>query len=283
MIDLHTHTTASDGSLTPTQLLAHAKEVGLSALAVTDHDTVSGVAEAKAAGAEHGIEVIAGCELSTGEGKQSMHIVGLFLPDNPTKLQESLDFVLNARMNRNQLIVDKLNELGVDITLDEIKAEAQGTVGRPHFAKVLLAKGVVNSIQQAFDVWIGNEGKAYIPRTRLTPAQAIDILKAEGATPILAHPYILGLKPHEMDARVAELAELGLEGIEAFYTEHSDSQTEQYKGLAKKYGLVVSGGSDFHGTPKPHVLLGKGRGGLRVPDQVLVNLKAHRQAKGLPI
>lgn len=283
MIDLHTHTTASDGSLTPTELLHLAREVGLSAVAVTDHDTVAGLAEAKAAGREVGVEVVPGCELSVGEGSRSMHILGLFLPDEPTRLQESLDFVISARMGRNQKIVNKLNELGVDITLDEIKAEARGTVGRPHFAKVMLNKGVVTSMQEAFDVWIGNQGKAYIPRTRLTPAQGIEVLKAEGATPILAHPYLLGLKPLELDARVAELKDLGLEGIEVFYTEHSQAMTDQYKGLAKKYDLVVSGGSDFHGAPKPHISLGTGRGGLRVPDQVLTNLKAYRQAKGLPI
>ena len=282
MIDLHTHTTASDGSLSPTELLALAKEVGLTAIGVTDHDTVAGLAEAKAAGLRQGVEVVPGCELSVGEGKQSMHILGLFLPDDPARLAKTLDFVISARMGRNQKIVDKLNELGVDITLDEIKAEAGGTVGRPHFAKVLLKKGVVSSFQQAFDVWIGNEGKAYVPRTRLSPAQAFEVLAAEGATPVLAHPYILGLKPHELDARVAELKELGLEGIEAYYTEHSQSQTEQYKGLAKKHGLVITGGSDFHGAPKPLVALGTGRGSLRVPDQVLENLKAHRRAKGLP-
>lgn len=283
MIDLHTHSTASDGSLTPTELVSLARDAGLAALALTDHDTTAGLAEACAAGREMGVEVIPGCELSVGEGKRSMHIVGLYLPEHPARLAEALDFVIRARSNRNQQIVDKLNEQGVDVTLEEIRAEAEGTVGRPHFAKVLLDKGVVNSFQQAFDVWLGNEGKAYVPRTRLTAAQALEVLKAEGATPVLAHPYLLGLSAPELDRRVAELKEMGLEGIEAFYTEHSQSQTEQYKGLAKKHGLVLSGGSDFHGDPKPQVSLGVGRGGLRVPDQVLADLKNHRAARGLPV
>lgn len=281
MIDLHTHTTASDGTLTPRELVQLGVKVGLKALAVTDHDTVAGLPEALAAGKELGLEVIPGCELSAGEGKRSMHIVGLWLPENPTILQDSLDFVIAERMGRNQKIIDNLNKLGFDMTLDEVRAVAGDTVGRPHFAKVMVDKGYVSSVQEAFDVYIGNEGKAYVPRVRLTPAQALDLLNREGATPVLAHPYILGLKPDELDRLVGELKELGLQAMEVYYTEHSQSQTEQYRGLCKKHGLAMSGGSDFHGDPKPQTALGTGKGSLRVPDQVLVNLKEMRQAKGL--
>ncbi|MGE4553382.1 MAG: PHP domain-containing protein [Desulfovibrionaceae bacterium] len=280
MIDLHTHSTASDGSCSPTELVELAHRARLSAVALTDHDTMGGLAEAKAAGARLGIEVIPGCELSVGEGKRSMHIVGLWLPEHPGALQARLDFVLEARASRNAKIVAKLRDLGIDITLAEIEAEAQGTVGRPHFAKVLVRKGAANSIQDAFDRLVGNDGKAYVPRVRLTPEEGIRLLSGEGAMPVLAHPYLYALSDADLDETVARFKSYGLEAIEAYYTEHSQAQTAFYKALAERHGLLVSGGSDFHGDPKPWCKIGIGRGSLRVPDAVLDAMKAHRRSRG---
>ncbi|MDD4732751.1 MAG: PHP domain-containing protein [Desulfovibrio sp.] len=279
-IDLHAHTTASDGTLRPSELVALAKKNRLTAVAVTDHDTLSGLEEALEAGRELDQEVIPGCELSVGEGKHSMHIVGLWLrPDSP-RLQEALDFVIQERGNRNHKIIAKLNELGLKIDYDEVKALAGGTVGRPHMAQVLLRKKLVGSITEAFAKYLGNDGAAYVPRTRLSPARALELLRAEGATPILAHPYLLGLTLSALEERLRELMALGLEGMEVYYTEHPNDIRRAYRGLADRLGLLVSGGSDFHGSVKPGIFLGRGKGDLHVDDELLEIMKEYRRERG---
>ena len=277
-IDLHTHSTASDGTLTPTELVAHAREVGLKALALTDHDTVAGVEEALAAGEKYGVEVIPGCEISAETPDYRMHILGLFLPPRPEKLIRVMDGLLEHRHNRNHIIVGRLNDLGYSITYDEIRAIAgEGSVGRPHIARCLMDKHIVSSIQEAFDRFIGPKGKAYEPKKILTDKDAVSILKEEGATVVLAHPYQLGMSPGELEKLVLELMELGLDGIEVYYPEHTPTQTRRYEELAEKHGLVKSGGSDFHGTVKPRIALGRGKnGGLDIPYQVLADIKAYR-------
>ncbi|WP_022662114.1 PHP domain-containing protein [Paucidesulfovibrio longus] len=279
-IDLHAHTTASDGTLSPRELVALAKKTGLKAVAVTDHDTVSGLAEALEAGRELGQEVIPGCELSVGEGRQSMHIVGLWLTPEAPKLREALEFVIRERGNRNHKIIAKLNELGLDITYEEVAERAGGTVGRPHMAQALMARGLVSSVNEAFEKYIGNSGAAYVPRTRLSPAQALEVLRAEGATPILAHPYLLQLPLSQLEVRLRELMDLGLEGMEVYYTEHSNDIRRAYRALADRLGLLVSGGSDFHGSVKPGIHLGRGKGDLYVDDNLLEAMKAHRRERG---
>lgn len=280
-IDLHTHTTASDGTLTPRELVALAKKTKLTAVAVTDHDTLDGLQEALDAGKELDQQVIPGCELSVGEGKQSMHIVGLWLKPESPNLRESLDFVIQERGNRNHKIIAKLNALGLDITYDEVKALAGGTVGRPHMAQALVAKKAVPTVTEAFAKYLGNDGAAYVPRTRLTPAKALELLRAEGATPILAHPYLLGLPLSALETRLRELMDLGLEGMEVYYTEHPNDIRRAYRGLADKLGLLVSGGSDFHGSVKPGIHLGRGKGDLYVDDELLDTMKKHRRERGL--
>lgn len=283
-IDLHTHSTASDGSFSPTELVAEAARAGLAAIALTDHDTTLGLQEALRAGQEHGVEVIPGCELSVKTEHGSRHILGLWLSEKPGPLMQAMDELREYRHDRNHIIVDMLNKAGVDVTYDEIKAIAgEGSVGRPHIARAIMDKGAVQTVQQAFDEYLAPGGKAYAPKKVMTPEKAIGLLKAEGATVILAHPDIYGRDLREMRDEIAALKEMGLEGIEAYYSSHSPDVLKAYLDLAHRMGLVISGGSDFHGTPKPTLDLGTGYGTLHIPYGVLADLKAHRMAHGQPV
>ncbi len=284
-IDLHTHSTVSDGTLTPTELVKLAKDVGLDAIALTDHDTYSGVAEAMEAGKEFGIEVIPGCELSleSPDGAGWMHVVALWIPEDPEELKTAFDWVIEGRKTRNHEIIDILRTQGISITYEAVAARAQGTIGRPHFAQELVSLGVCSSINEAFKVWIGDDGRAYVPKRKLKPKQAMDILNNIGATSILAHPFALGLNFTKTEALVRELMKMGLDGMEVHYSEHNEAATKGFKEMAERLGLLVSGGSDFHGTVKPKISLGKGKGGLHVPTELLEKMKADRRAKGLPV
>ena len=278
LIDLHTHTTASDGTLTPKELVARAAQKGLVAVAITDHDSLAGLPEARLAGAEHGVDVVAGVELSVADGPSSIHLVGLFLPDTPGPLAEQLDWLRQRRHDRNHRILEKLKALGVSLDYEAVTVLAQGVVGRPHIAQALLAQGVVSSFKEAFTRFLGAYGKAYVPKDKLPLETAIALLHAEGALAVLAHPYILGQSGPVLTETVTRYRDAGLDAIEAFYTEHSQYQTLEYLALARKLGLAVSGGSDYHGAAKPEVVLGRGRGSLRVDIAVLDVLRA-RQAR----
>lgn len=281
MIDLHTHSAASDGSDTPAQLIANAKAAGLTALALTDHDTVAGLAEARKAAAAAQLEFIAGCELSVTHGAHRFHMVALFLPEDASPLQRTLDMLIEERNARNAQIIQRLQALNIDITLEEVTAKAGGdAVGRPHMAAVLFEKHVVNSMQQAFDQFLGSKGKAYAPKQVLTAAQALELLTQCGATPVIAHPYSLNLGADSLATVMTELRSLGLDGIEAYYPEHSPSQTEQFLALARRLDLAVTGGSDYHGSFRPHIQLGRGKGTLHVRDEVLHALKERRLRQG---
>lgn len=284
-IDLHTHSTASDGTMSPTELVKHAKEVGLDAIALTDHDTFSGVAEAVEAGKKYGVEVIPGAELSleSPDGVGWIHVVALWLPPEPKELADAFEWVIEGRLNRNHEIVEKLRSLGVNASYESIAARAQGTIGRPHFAQELVALGVVSSINEAFKVWLGDDGRAYVPKRKLKPKQAFDILDAIGATSILAHPFALGLNTDDTEKLVRDLQALGLDGMEVYYSEHNEADTKKYKAMAERLGLLISGGSDFHGSVKPKIALGKGKGALHVPNELLEKMKEDRRSKGLPV
>jgi len=285
MIDLHTHTTASDGTMSPGELVNLAGEVGLDAIAITDHDTFDGVQEALEAGKRYGVEVIPGTELSleSPEGAGWIHVVALWLPEEAGELRTALDWVIEGRANRNREIVDKLREQGINTTYERIVARAKGTVGRPHFAQELLSLGVVSSIEEAFKIWLGDDGRAYVPKRKLTPEQTFPILRNIGATSILAHPFALQLNMEETERVVKNLVALGLDGMEVYYPEHSESDTRAYGDMADRLGLLWSGGSDFHGTVKPKIALGKGKGNLHVPTELLETMKAHRRARKLPV
>ncbi len=282
-IDLHTHTTASDGTLTPAELVRRAKDRGLAAVAITDHDTVSGNAEALDAGAELGLEVVAGCEISADHAGGPMHILAYFLPRQPTHLLTVLGQLNASRLARNLEMLDKLQALGADISYAEVLAQAGGTVGRPHIARVLTDKGFVPTADRAFERFLGRKGQAYVPKVKLDPARAIGALKDEGATVVLAHPFLLGLNGPALHDLLVRLKSLGLDGIEVFYSEHSPSQMDVYMHLAAKLDLCLTGGSDFHGRNKPDIELGQGKGRLFVPRSLLDRMKERRAAQGLPV
>ncbi|MBI9111267.1 PHP domain-containing protein [Maridesulfovibrio ferrireducens] len=282
-IDLHTHSTASDGTLTPVELVLAAKEEGLVAIALTDHDTIAGLPEAVRAGEKHGVEVIPGCELSVHSDVGVLHIVGLWVDPYSSILQNKFESIRKKRGVRNDEIIKKLQNLGLNITMDEVREKAAGTVGRPHIASVLLDKNYVKSFDDAFNRYIGKKGKAYISRESLAPEEAINLLKATNATSILAHPALLSTNETVLNEQVKELKRLGLDGIEIYCSSHTTEMIGICKKIARKYNLLASGGSDFHGSVKPEIKLGRGTGKLFIHHSVLDDLKALRQSKGLEI
>lgn len=275
IIDLHTHSSASDGSMTPAELVAYAKLKGLAAIALTDHDTVDGVKNALDEGERIGVEVIPGIEISV-EYKPEMHILGLF-PDKDkyVKIKEELNAIKTGRELRNKKIINRLNELDLDITEEEVKKLAIGDiVGRPHIARVLVAKGYARSIDDAFDKYLSKEGLAYFKRFELQPKDGIRAIRRAGGIPVLAHPVYLKQTYDQLDKLIPELKEYGLIGIEAYYSEHSNEDTGKFLRLAIKHNLLATGGSDFHGSFKSGIELGRGRGNLNVPYELLEKLKA---------
>lgn len=274
-VDLHTHSTASDGSASPNQLVQLAVERGLKAMALTDHDTTEGVEDALGAAEIAGIELIPGTELSLEYDNGGMHLVVLFLSPGSGPLQDRLCELQKGREARNEQIVARLNALGMEMTNEEVRDEAgEGSVGRPHIAAVMVAKGYVPDMRTAFDEWLGNDKPAYAGRPRLDPEEGIRLARESGAVPVLAHPHTLGIN------RAAEMAELldrlvaaGLVGLESIYSSYRRHEREGYSHLARRFGLVPSGGSDYHGTYKPGLELGVGYGDLVVPDDVLEELR----------
>ncbi len=281
-IDLHTHSSASDGTLDPHELVQEAQKSALQALALTDHDTTNGLQQAWRAGQRLGLEVIPGCELSVDFRQGQLHILGLWLPLEPKDLQQTLIDLRHKRHNRNERILEKLQNLGLNITYDQVKKLAgDASIGRPHIARALVQAGLVTSIQEAFDRLIGPRGKAYVPKEKLGPEQAIQVLLQEGATVILAHPYTLELSWQELKQEVQHFQQLGLQGIEVYYPDHSKEQTKGYLQLCRELGLLVSGGTDFHGSVKEDIALGVGRGDLHLPYSLLQTMKQARITKGL--
>lgn len=283
-IDLHTHSTASDGCLPPTELVERAAGLGLAALALTDHDTVAGLDEARAAAARTGVEFVAGCELSVLWPVGFLHLLGLFLPERPGRLLAALDHLMDRRHDRNRRIVDKLNALGLDLAYAEVEAIAGGgSVGRPHLALAMQARGYVASVEQAFEQYLGRRGRAFVPKDQFTAEKALALLREEGATPVLAHPFSLRATGRVLENKVRKLKDLGLDGLECLYPEHSPDQTREYLRLAEKLDLAVTGGSDFHGAAvKPDIELGVGGGSLELPYALLDSLRERRARQGLP-
>jgi len=274
IIDLHTHSTASDGSMTSAELVRHAKEIGLAAIALTDHDTVGGVKEALEEGKRIGLEVIPGIEISV-DYKPEMHILGFFLNINEyANVKKELGLIKQGREERNKKIINKLNELDVNITEEEVKSVAAGDItGRPHIARVLMSKGYVKTMDEAFDKYLSKTGLAYFKRFELQPIDGIKLIKNAGGIPVIAHPIFLRKSYDDMDKLLGELKEYGLAGIEAIYSENSKEDTGNLLRLAIKHQLLVTGGSDFHGTYKSGIELGIGRGNLKVPYELLEKLR----------
>ena len=276
-VDLHTHTTASDGTDSPRELIRKAAALKLAAVAVTDHDTVSGLAEAEAAGREFGVEVIRGCELGVQGQYGEIHLLGLWLPSRSKPLDEALARLRVHREERNQRILERLGTCGIKVTYQEVLEEAGGeSVGRPHIAEVLRKHGVVSSIAQAFQLYLGYGGMAYVPRTLLAPEEGVGLMAGIGAVVSFAHPMLIRCPETWYDEIVPRLREAGLSAIEAYHSEHSARDVRFCVDLAARYGLGLSGGSDYHGTAKPGVSLGRGRGGLRVTAALLDALRSRR-------
>lgn len=274
-IDLHTHTTASDGTFSPAELVRLAQRLGLAAVAVTDHDTANGLDEALEAGRALGIEVVPGIEISAEFQPGTMHMLGYFIqPDRPD-FAEKLRVLQEARRDRNPIIAAKLNALGLKITMDEVRAAAGSEqVGRPNFARVLLDKGYVSSLGEAFDRYLTKGGPAYVDKFRLSPAESVELIHQGRGLAVLAHPFTLDLGGQALDTLVADLAASGLDGLEAYYPEHDSDQTRACLELAARHGLAVTGGSDFHGDNKPEVALGSGfQENLAVPAELLEALR----------
>lgn len=274
-IDLHVHSNCSDGSFTPSELVDYAIEKGLSAFALTDHDTTAGLKEAMQYASNKPVQVIPGIEFSTEYEGKDIHILGLFIQYDTPEFQDALEAFVNSRILRNQKMCQKLQAFGIDITYEKLVARFPGAViTRAHYAKFLLESGVTSSMTEAFERFIGDHASCFVPREKVTPAQAIAlILKADGI-PILAHPTLYHMSNARLEQLVCELKEQGLIGIEAIYSTYSTAEERQIRKLAAKYNLLISGGSDFHGSTKPDLELGTGYGKLYIPSSILEDLKS---------
>lgn len=273
-VDLHTHSTYSDGIFIPKELIAYAKEKGLSAIALTDHDTVAGVSEAIGYGAEYGIEVIPGIEVSTEYEDTEIHIVGLFIDVNNKELLSALDNFRLGRQNRNKEMVDKLNAIGVNINYNDVLANAGGgVITRAHIAQEIIKKGYALSNNEVFDRYIGKNKPAYVKRKVMPWQDTISLIVKSGGIAVLAHPLLYKLSDKRLEMIVSQLSAKGLGAIEAYYSTHSPRDVKYIKELALKNRLKLSGGSDFHGTNKPKLDLATGYGNLQVPYDIIEELK----------
>ena len=272
-IDLHTHSTASDGSMSPTELVRHAIKAGLKGIALTDHDTIDGVRDALNEGVKNKFLVIPGVEISL-DYKKELHMLGYFNKENYSEIGNMLHSLKESREQRNQKTVNKLNELGFKLTMEDVKERSKGSViGRPHIARTMKEKGYITSADEAFSEYLAFGKVAFFKKEKLTPEQGIkEILKA-GGTPVLAHPIFLQLSEQNMDNFLGELCAYGLKGIEAYYVENTSAYTKSMLKLANKHRLIITGGSDFHGTFKSKIKIGVGYGNLKVPYKVLEDLE----------
>ncbi|MCL5047267.1 MAG: PHP domain-containing protein [Firmicutes bacterium] len=276
MIDLHTHSNFSDGSETPESIIETAKKIGLSAIALTDHDTFDGLERAATKAEELGVPLIPGCEVSSLYNQNtSVHVLCYFVSDSKSPLGLYLATLRQDRISRNERLVTRLNELGADISLDEVEKEAGGgLIGRPHFAQVLVNRKIAGSLENAFNVWLGNKGKAYIPKERTELRELVSAVKLSGGVTSLAHPLSGSFSFDQLEQNLIPLRELGIVGIECHYGKYSPGTRLKLAALAEQYGFIPTGGSDFHGKYKPELSIGTGEGDLAIADGVLEKLIA---------
>ena len=273
MIDLHTHSTASDGTFSPEALVELAAEKGISAIALTDHDTVAGVAPAQARGKALGVEVVPAVELGASwDGVGEIHLLGYFIDIKNKTLRDRLAWLRDHRRSRGRKIVERLKEMGVSISVEQVEDIAQGeSVGRPHIARALVKNGHVASMAEAFERYLKSNRPAYVKREQLGAAGAIRLVQEAGGVAVLAHPFTLKGTGGELPQVLQSLMALGLEGIEVYYSQHTSEQVRQYEELARRFGLLMTAGSDFHGANKPEIELG--HGSIQVPAKLLVALR----------
>jgi predicted metal-dependent phosphoesterase TrpH len=271
-IDLHIHSTASDGTLSPSEIIDLALRLHLGAIAITDHDSIAGSREALLCGIPEELGFLTGVEISAEPppsygGAGSIHILGYGLRLDDPELNRALERLQDARKDRNPEIIARLNKLGISIRLEEVEKEAgDGQPGRPHIAKLLVKKGVVKTVDAAFDRFLGDGKPAYVDKFRIESSQAIALINTAGGIPVLAHPCLLQLeKGEQLDEILVEMISMGLKGLEVYFSHHSPEQTRRYAELARRHDLLMTGGTDFHGDIQPEIQMGFGKGDLHIP------------------
>ena len=273
MIDLHSHTNESDGTCSPAQLIAEAVRNGVRTLGITDHDTFAGYDQAVGHAREASVDLVCGIELSTKLHGRSVHLLGYFFVNGGlTDFREWVLELQASRRDRNQRLAKRLQELGFDVTIEEVVARGRGMAGRPHFAQIMVEKGYVSSLREAFDKYLDESAIGYVTRMEPSFADGVERIRKAGGIASLAHPVRVR---EDVPAIMPELCDAGLNAIEAYHSDHSPADTALYLDLAQKYGILVTGGSDFHGDAKPGVRLGTGcAGNLRVPEGLVEQLRA---------
>ena len=281
LVDLHVHSTASDGMFAPREVVRRAADMGLKAVALTDHDTVQGVPEALAAGEEFDIEAITGVEISAEYADGACHILGYFIDPAEEGLVAILEAAREARDRRNDEILARLRDVGVELTMDDLTAGRGCTsITRAHFATALVAKGLVADWEEAFDTYLGRGQPAFVPRRRMEPEEAISVIRGAGGLASLAHPRQLNRSLAETEAWIKRLAEAGVEAVEASTPDHTANFAKHYGEIAERLGLVCTGGTDWHGREDSPVQLGLGRGQMAVHYTVVEQMKARLAARG---
>ena len=284
-IDLHTHSNASDGSDSPRDVVRKAAAAGLKVIALTDHDTLDGLDEAEDEARKQGLTFVRGCEISTATPWGEAHFLGLWIPrgtEATKRLERSLNEIRQKRLERNLRIADRLRALGFNVSYEQAAELAGGRiVGRPHFAELLCLLGVAKDRKEAFRTYLGRDGLAFVPRELPTPQEAIAMLKDAGALVSMAHPRLLRASVAELGALLAKIAPCGLDALEAYHSEHDAGDVRECVDLADRFGLQLTGGSDYHGLAKPNIALGHGKGGLRVRLHVYDALMSYRRRCGL--
>ena len=279
-IDLHAHSTFSDGTCSPKELVNLAADIGLKAIALTDHDTINGIPEAMLQGEKKQIEVVAGIEFSTNFIGHEIHVLGYDIPyDNPSFIKQ-LDSFMDSRAHRDKEMVKKLQQHGIDISLNALKkAFPNAVITRANFARYMLDHGYISSISEAFDKYIGDSGPCFVEREKISPTQAVTLIIENGGIPVLAHPLLYHLSEDDLYKLTRQMKEAGLVGIEAIYSRNHKNDEAKMRHLAQHFGLKISGGSDFHGDNKPDIALGWGclkensQGNLKIPYRVLEELR----------
>ena len=278
-IDLHTHSLCSDGTQTPGDVVRTAQAAGISAIALSDHDCISGVQEAMDVGKVLGIEVIPAVELSA-QSDTELHILGYFVDIHNKKLNDTMAYVIQVRNRRQEETCRKLNELGFLITMEEVRAVAHGNsvLCRGHFAQIMVRKGYTASVQEAFAKYLSVGCYAYSNQQALTGPEAVSLIREAGGIAVAAHLHLIKLPDDQLREYLKSLIPYGLDGVEGYYSDYTPDMAQRYRTMAKELGLVISGGSDYHGDNKPHIAMGKGRGQLEVPYSVLEGLRRrHRE------
>ncbi len=279
-IDLHVHSIRSDGTMTPKELVDYAVSKGLKAMALTDHDTVDGIDEIMEYAKDKPVEIIPGIEYSTQYNERDVHIVGLFIDHKAPVFLAYLARLRQSRIDRNHKLCANLRSAGIDITYEVLLASfPDAVITRAHYAKFLLDKGYVKSRDEAFERYLGDHTPYFVHREKVTPEEVIDVTRRAGGIPVLAHPTLYGLGSEQLDLLIGRLKAAGLMGIETYYSTYSPSEEKKIKALADKYGLLPSGGSDFHGENKPGLDLATGYGRLYIHEEVLAQMRRARETK----